>query len=720
MPFVLGFWASCTGVDAFSTDSVELGEQLGEWGNPDLGCADSTDCLTNEVCVQGSCQVDRCAANLAPSEPPIGQVLTFLDDAEFAVADASPFEGLYWATELSPEPSVVDYFEAVDTPIVDLAGGSFGVYREDLYAFLHDNGWTISLPGLALDLFLDGPAIALAAGDLDGDGTDELVAVDEADRVWACEIEEGCAPFTIDDDLDQVDVAIADIDGDNVEEPILLLVDESDNTSWLFSFDLHDASIGQDGTHFGAFDDAQVTRIAAGDGDGDYRAEVVGVRDACLFDFLCNDELLLAVPDADRSGAGTFRLAYRSTVDDESLIDVAAADTDGDDRMEVYALSGNANTVLVQQVGTTAFIPVDRYAELPGTGEATRITMADHDGDAPRGTLVDGPMAVQGDLVPLATIVVPPYDRQYSDGEASIAFGTSEGQNQGESEGNSFGVNFSIGAKGSLVPGLVSVKAGGKFAHKTSTTRNFRESYKVSSRHSLNGNPDDLGPNHAGVILAWGCYDAYLYEIDDPEGKLSDGENRLEGDRIILNVPTGGGEALYSAARYNAMARELGTFPVIEVPYEVGNPDAYPSTPETLTGYPLGPADVVFPDPGVYEVSDIGRASFALSYSETESTSTTVSRSVGVNGGVSVGTSVFGIEIGAGADWGWTDGYSIGVSQGAYFRGGTPPIPDRLGTPEDEFATYRFRYQPWVYTEEWVNPFGETASFIVVTYSVER
>ncbi|MEN0066047.1 MAG: hypothetical protein AAGA48_28150, partial [Myxococcota bacterium] len=126
--FVLWFFASCGVNDPFVDDDVRLGENLGEWGNPSLDCVASSDCLTSEVCVEGACQVDRCSASLETSEPPIGQVLTFLQDAEFAVADAQPFDGLYFATELSPDPTGVDFYEAVETPIVDLFGGNFGVY----------------------------------------------------------------------------------------------------------------------------------------------------------------------------------------------------------------------------------------------------------------------------------------------------------------------------------------------------------------------------------------------------------------------------------------------------------------------------------------------------------------------------------------------------------------------------------------------------------------
>ncbi|MEN0068141.1 MAG: VCBS repeat-containing protein, partial [Myxococcota bacterium] len=589
--------------------------------------------------------------------------------------------------------------------------------REELYGFLHDDGWTITVPGLALDLFLDGAAIAAASGDVDGDGIDEVVALDDADRVWICELEpDGCDAFDINDALDQLDVTVADVDGDSIEEPILLLVDAT--SSYAFAFDAHNDEIGVVGSYFGRVDDEQVTRIAAGDADGDLVAELVALRDPCVFD-VCNDQLLL-IESTILDGKGEFQFASRLTMGNATVIDVAAADTDADDDVEVLALSSNDNTVLVHEVGPAAFIEVDAWANLPGTGAATRIAMADHDGDAPRATLLDGPQAVEGDLVPLAMILVPPYDRQYSAGDAGVSFGTSEGTSKSQSEGTSFGVNFSIGARGALVPGLVTIKAGAKFSQKVSSTKSFRERYNVGSRHSVKGNPTQLGPFHAGVILGWGCYDSYLYELDDPEGKLSDGKQRIDRNQMLLNVPTGGGEALYSSARYNAMVDRLGSLPRFEIPYEVGNPDTYPQAPEKLDGYPLGPDDVVFPEPGTYEVSDIGDSSFSLSYTKTETTSTSTSRSVGINGGVSVGNKILGVDVGAGADWGWTDGYSVGVSEGAFFRGGTPPIPDDPSTPEDEFAVNKFRYQPWVYLQAWTNPFDEPASIVVLTYSVQR
>ncbi len=666
--------------------------------------------------MDGSCQVDRCSANIEPTEPPIGPVLTFLQDAEFAVADAEPLDGQYWATELSLNAIGVDYYETVDSPIVDLFGGNFGITRAELYGFLVDDGRAITIPGALLDLPLDGTAIAAAAGDVDGDGLDEMVAIDATNRLWVCEATvDGCVAYTVDDALQQIDVTVADIDGDSIEEPVLLLL--GDDASFLFGFDVHADDIGFVGSFFGQVDDTWVTRVAGGDADGDLVAELVVLRDACFFD-LCDDEMFL-VRSAIVEDEGVFQVAYRSSVPDDNLVDVAAADTDSDDRMEVLGLSSD-NRVVVQRAGQTSFINVDIVEDLFETVSSTHIAMADHDGDAPRATLVDGPQAVEGDLVPLAVIVIPPYERQYSEGDAGISYGTSESSTMGESEGDSFGVNFSIGASGSIVPGLVSVKAGAKFSQKTSTTRRFRETYKVGARHSVQGNPDLLGPNHAGVVLAWGCYDSYLYTVDDPDGKLSDGKVLINNGQMLLNVPTGGGEALYSSARYNAMAEKLGSIPVIDIPYEVGNPDTYPPGPEMLDGTPLQRDDLVFPEPGIYEVSDIGDTSFTLSYSQSETTSTTTSRSVGINGGVSVGSKIFGIDVGAGADWSWTDGYSVGVGEGAFFRGGSPPIPDNPDTPEDEFAVHKFRYQPWVYLQEWTNPFGEPTNYVVITYSVER
>jgi len=716
MLVVLGFFAGCSVDRPFSDDVLITGEELGEWGSPSLDCAGPSDCLVNEVCIDGSCQVDRCSANVESTDPPIGPALTFFQDAEFAVADAEPVDERYWATELSPDPSGVDFYEAVDSPILDLFGGNFGYHREEHYGFLHDGGWTISLPGAVLDLPLDAPAIAVASGDVDGDGVDEIVAIDAVDRLWVCEAElDGCDPFDVDDGLEQLDVTVADVDGDSIEEPVLLLAD--DDRSYLFAFDAHIDDVGTIGSFFGEVDDTWVTRVAGADTDGDYVAELVVLRDACVLD-LCDDELFLLRPALD-GGEGVFQRAFRSSIPSHEVIDIAASDTDADDRAEIFALTRD-NAVLVEQVGPTAFTHVDAFEDLPGTGDATHIAMADHDGDAPRATLLDGPLPVEGDVVPLAVVLIPPYDRQYSDGDAGASYGTSESSDIGESEGNSFGVNFSIGASGSIVPGLVTAKASARFSQKTSTTRNFRESYRVGLLHSVRGNPDQLGPAHAGVVLAWGCYDSYLYEVDDPYGKLSDGKVRINEGQMLLNVPTGGGEALYSTSRYNAMAERLGSMPVVDVPYEVGDPDSYPSQPETIDGRPLGPDDVVFENPGTYEVSDIGDTRFSLSYSQSESVSTSTTRSVGINGGVSVGNKIFGIDVGAGADWSWSDGYSVGVGEGAIFRGGTPRIIDDPTTPEDEFAVHKFRYQPWVYLQEWTNPFGEPASYVVLTYSVER
>ena len=61
-------------------------------------------------------------------------------------------------------------------------------------------------------------------------------------------------------------------------------------------------------------------------------------------------------------------------------------------------------------------------------------------------------------------------------------------------------------------------------------------SIDVGSRYSLRSDPDLYGSDYGAVVVSWGCFDGYTYELDDPEGYISD-----NNDEFVMTMPVGGG-----------------------------------------------------------------------------------------------------------------------------------------------------------------------------------
>jgi hypothetical protein len=215
------------------------------------------------------------------------------------------------------------------------------------------------------------------------------------------------------------------------------------------------------------------------------------------------------------------------------------------------------------------------------------------------------------------------------------------------------------------------------------------------------------------VALHWGCFDAYVYEIDDPHGLISDS---AQGENFVLTVPVGGSVSVWSIARYNAMAEAVGTMPVIDVPYEVGVVEDYPKVPETLEGDDIPDEDLIFPDEQWFVAPDAGSISFWRSVDELTSERTSLETGLGLSASVTVA----GLKVGGGVEMGWGKGYSLAVGSSALFAGSVQAVPDDPGTPEDEYALYTYRFSPVIYREWYDNGTEDPAAFYVITYVAER
>ena len=92
----------------------------------------------------------------------------------------------------------------------------------------------------------------------------------------------------------------------------------------------------------------------------------------------------------------------------------------------------------------------------------------------------------------------------------------------------------------------------------------------VGERFGMKADPEMYGPYHGAVVLYWGCFDTYTYEVNDPSGLASE----MDGETFVLSVPVGGSTSVWSISRYNALAEALGTMPVLDIPYAVGDVDS--------------------------------------------------------------------------------------------------------------------------------------------------
>ncbi|MEZ4236572.1 MAG: hypothetical protein R3F59_10530 [Myxococcota bacterium] len=683
-------------------DDLQLADDLGEWEGSDLSCDKAKDCLAGETCVEGVCQIDRCnAAEIThDSVAPMGQGLNFLQDAELGVADRTAYDGAYWVDAYQPHGGdAYDWsVEAGASRIVDIAGGHFDE-SEAAYAAALQGDTAVTILGTGQRLSTGFVPAAIDAGDVDGDGLDEIVAVAASDDIAICHADTGQCDRWVSEGSTMVDVAVGDIDGDTFEEPILLI--DIDGARYLYAFQPNAEVTGEDLDYFSHVGGDEMARVTAGDLDGDWKSEVVLLENPWCGDF-CDDNLYSydAMPD------GTFAYRMNSDIENQTtVVDIAAGDVDNDDVTEVVTLGGSASVTLQEPAANRWN---ERYHDtLTVSGNPDRIAMGDHDHDAPRARLIDGPERQEGRVVPMMVLTLPPYHRQYSSGVASVGFGDNESQEESRSDTVSLSLSADVGVDAEFF-GLFGTSFSAKVDNTVSHTLATSRSMIIGSRYNLAADPDTFGPNYGAVVVGWGCFDAYLYEVDDPANKL--GGN---GEKMVVTVPIGGGEAMYNSARYNAMAKTMG-LPTVDIPYTVGDPSSYPREAVTLQGDPITEDDLLFPEAKKYTVSDVGQVGWWNMAGETVTNTDTTSFGMGGSAGIKA----FGVKVGVSATETWGSSYGLSVGSAALFWGSLPPLPDDLDTPEDEYAKNRFSVTPYLYQQFWEDEDGNEAKYWVTTYQV--
>ena len=681
------------------------------WGSEDISCETVDDCLIGEVCMDSICQVDRCSSGLAESSPPIGESLNFFQENEVAVADTYAYESAYWVDGYAPSWANLTYehsWELGTDQIQDIAGGNFTGARPEIYAaispsrkgvaLLQSNGTTWQ----NLDFYPE----AIAAGDTDGDGRDEIVIIDAGVEMAICDVNPfGCDYWAFGDSgIEQIDVAVGDIDGDTVEEPVVLL--DYDGYRYIHSTNV-DASYSGQVESWIAYAEGDPTRVTVADLDGNYVAEVVTLYEAGWWGWFDDNSVAVWAATDDGESGELVKSFDAEVAGYDNIADLAAADTDGDDRAEVMLVTSEGMVVALEANGMA--FDTSFSTQLDVSVSPNRIAMADHDGDAPRATKVEGPVHCQGAVVPVNILVMPPYHADHAAGfPSSVMYGDVNSTSESFSDTVSLGLHVDIGVGASFFD-IFKAEVTEKVSWYTAQTVTQTSSMFVGARYCMRAYPEVYGAYYAGVVLSWGCFDGFVYEIDDPSHHVSSSH----GEKFVMVVPTGGSVSLWSSKRYNALAEAVGGMPLIDVPYAVGTVETYPTEPETLQGDPIPSSDNMFPNPGNYTVSDVGETVWwmGVETSETNDLTMNVEMSAAAN------IAVAGIKIGGGGSIGWGEGYSLNTGTQATFAGSIPTLRDDPNTPEDEYSLYAYSVAPYVYLEYYDLEDGEEAAYYVQTYT---
>ncbi len=673
-----------------------------------VDCEVPEDCGTGETCVDNVCQMQRCQDGPYTSASPLSPNLRFLIDREFVVADGTASDGSFFVDGYAPQTGSIEYpgsWSMGSTAIVDVVGGDFFGTNPELFVTASAGSSRIRVGGIDEDIEIDVgfQPHALAAGDTDGDELDEVFVLGQFGNYAICGLDDGQCLTGFFQNGNGRDAAVGDVDGDSQNEVVLLL--ENGGEAVLFVLE-----ISGDGEDYQAPATFDLQTIDVGDPDGDGVDEIFGLEPGGAF----SDAQLHAYT----AMGGSVGLLNSQVVDDTS-IDLSFGDLDTDERDELIILREGAQIELFRGSEGSMQLNAEFTDFLTDSTAPTRIASVDFDGDSPRTYLMDPePILIPGDVVPVALGLFPPYEAEFSDGEASVSVGRADSTSESFSDSISLDMSIDMGVSVGFFD-VAKVGFGTRVRNSVSfsETQTFRQS--IGTRFSARPESYFEGEPYGVVTMTCGCFHAYKYRIDDPAEMLGEGSN---GEEFVLMVPVGGTELLWSTQRYNAMAEAVGGLPIMDVPYMVGNPDSYPPGPETLAGTPIPTEDFVFPDPPSVLVSDAGSSGFRLSVGEDMTNS--VSMSTSISFGVDVSSEIpllgGGVKFGADLGVGWGQGYSVRVGESAFFGGSLPPLPDNPNTPEDEYLDHAYTTMPFVYREHYTNASGDDAAFYVISYAVAQ
>ena len=660
-----------------------------------IACKADTDCKSGEACSQNFCQMKRCASPQYSSTAPLGKFGYAFVDRAFVVSQADTNMQIF-----SPYAKGGTQLGADAVP-TDITGGNLLGTRPEPIAFVSVGSEDITiLPaggGVPQHLALGFQANRIAAGDVDGDGIDEIVAVGAKQYAVCNATSKQCRRGTLGTPAD--DVALGDVNGDGNAEILFI------GSHTLTIIDVTKNKIDTQPVP------PALVNITAGDLDGDGKAEVIGTEAGGSFS---SDKLHVFHVSGVLSEDAVMSLAYGGA----TALDVAYGKQDNKPVVAVLSDSGTLRTFSYGKnalsAGSSAVI--ENYA-------GRRIAASDLNGRSASVHIKGEPTLVVGPPVPIAVLTLPPYSGQHSSGPSSVTMGTSTDNGTTLSHGTSTSTSASLMlGTGIALPAPLSasltVFVTNSWGHTTTHSADQGTTLSVGGSYSLSADPTADGYNSGGVVLAGGCFHQYEYTVDDPAKVLDATEKTL-----TMFAPVGGETTLWSTARYNALVDALGngSLPKVNIAPKLGDVSSYPNTPTTLDGDPIPDNDNVFSQPPISRTSDVGSVGFSLSSgtskSNTDANSFNFGTSVAEFG--SVNLSIIHVQTQATQDTSYTvdESYSVSVSTSASFSGDVPAVRDDPSTPANEASLYGYSFTPYLYRHHYKNAAGKEGAFYALTYT---
>ncbi len=668
------------------------------WDDTDLTCAAESDCAPGETCDNGTCRPRQCDDGPYESGAPLGPNHVFFREQELLVVDGSANNGKYWLDGYDGDGSVhyngpgSGSYEISAASIVDVAA----IVAPDGPGFVTAtaNSHTVRAAGRTfapIDIDTGLQPIAVAADDVDGDGVQDVVAIDNGGQIAVCSLDNHCTRYGFGSGVTAKDVATGDTDGDGLAEVIFLLRsgDSTQVMAWKVGGDSVAAAFD---VHFDA--------VTAGDIDHDGRAEIALLEDRGWFG-LRSDKIHFY-----RVGSGFTGITATTTT--SSATDLAAGNLDGADAGDSVVVLGDDKTLdVLRWTGTGVASAYSGSASV--TSSPKRLAIGDVDNDSVSAKLMDGPTLVPGRLMPAMVVQFPPYYSTIGDDKASVTVGQRNDEFDDHTTTVSMSAGIEVGVDADFV-GLFKAKLSTKVQKDVTLTHSTARRTFVGTHFTLKPQIDLYGDHYGAVLVGCNCFHTYRYQLVDPA-------NRAGGSGHVLTmiVPVGGQTTVLSTPRYNALAAAAGDMPTIDLTTRIGDPTTYPKTPTRLDGTPVFPEDEVFKDTPTIRVSDVSTAEFGMTTSDYVTNAAAMDTHVSVSGSVSALGVTVGGELGAG--WGESFGISIGVA--AEFSGSVPPLPDDPATQEDEYKAHAFTYSPYVYKMTYPDPdTGEDTGMYVIDYTV--
>ncbi|MBW2528152.1 MAG: hypothetical protein JRI23_28495 [Deltaproteobacteria bacterium] len=462
------------------------------WTSDDITCVTDDHCATGEFCGEnGVCQMLRCDGSY-DSLAPMGLNHYFGVDAELAIiSDASYVDGFEAA-----DGSYMSSWNIADARIVDVAGGDMTGFRPQSIAVATESSDEIIVRGGETQTTLSvgiWPR-AIAAGDTDADGLDELVAFSDDGTISLCDVETESCQVAMIEGAEGKDVAVADVDGDGYHEPIFLF-ENSDSTE-LVVWNVDAELTGQDEAYGWVFPFG-IKSIAAADVDGDLVAEVLCLEDGGWFG-LASDKIHVFSPAREELVAEKSISKHAS--------DLAAGDRDSDGRAEVAVLRSDQKFEILVTDEAGQLDSIGTWDVTVGE-EAQRVSMLDWDGDSASARATSGPALVSGREVPTMVMLFPPYPRGAANAplNASVGMGNSESSSESFSDTVSLSVGMAV-SFGADFGSIAKAKVGAFFNYDVSVTQTVSQQMSIGARYSAMAAPDVHGTDYAAVMLSCGCY----------------------------------------------------------------------------------------------------------------------------------------------------------------------------------------------------------------------